>query len=95
MRSKPFERVELEVIPSAPQWVVFTHDHYDAKSPWADQRVRLAANHAINRQAINEAEPLGYSLLTGVLCRGNSTMPCPSSPMHMAPRKPNNSCLRD
>ena len=47
------------------QWVVLTYEPYNAKSPWADQRVRLAANHAVNRQAINEAETLGYSVLTG------------------------------
>jgi peptide/nickel transport system substrate-binding protein len=40
-------------------WLVFV-DQWDAKSPWADRRVRLAANHAINRQAINEAIT-GYS----------------------------------
>jgi peptide/nickel transport system substrate-binding protein len=44
--------------------VVFT-EQYDPKSPWADQRVRLAANHAINRQPINEAETLGHSVLSG------------------------------
>src|SRR5262247_3806004 len=47
------------------QWVVLTYEQYNAKSPWADKRVRLAANHAINRQAINEAETLGYSVPTG------------------------------
>src|SRR5215471_15741279 len=47
------------------QWVVLTYEQYEAKSPWADKRVRLAANHAINRQAINEAETLGYSVLMG------------------------------
>src|SRR5215813_2679378 len=40
-------------------------DQWDPKSPWADRRVRLAANLAIDRQAINEAETLGYSRLTG------------------------------
>ena len=34
-------------------WVVFTHQPYDPQSPWSDQRVRLAANHAIHRQAIS------------------------------------------
>src|SRR5262245_59340828 len=52
-------------VPPTPQWLVFTNDQYDAKSPWADQRVRLAANHAVNRQAVNEAETLGYSVLSG------------------------------
>ena len=45
-------------------WLTFV-DQYDPKSPWRDKRVRLAANHAINRQAINEAETLGHSVLSG------------------------------
>jgi peptide/nickel transport system substrate-binding protein len=47
------------------QWLVFAEYYHDPKSPWADKRVRQAANYAINRQAINEAETLGYSVLTG------------------------------
>jgi peptide/nickel transport system substrate-binding protein len=34
-------------------------------SPWADKRVRMAASLAIDRQAINEAESLGFSGPTG------------------------------
>jgi peptide/nickel transport system substrate-binding protein len=44
-------------------WLVFL-DQWDPKSPWADRRVRLAANHAINRQSINEAITLGFSRIT-------------------------------
>src|SRR5262245_59004006 len=44
-------------------WLVFA-DQWDPKSPWADRRVRLAANHAIHRQAINEALTLGFSRIT-------------------------------
>jgi peptide/nickel transport system substrate-binding protein len=40
-------------------------DQWTAKSPWADPRVRLAASHAIDRVAINQAEMLGYGHLTG------------------------------
>jgi peptide/nickel transport system substrate-binding protein len=40
-------------------------DQWDPKSPWYDRRVRLAANHAIDRRAITEAETLGASRLTG------------------------------
>ena len=40
-------------------------DQWDAKSPWHDRRVRLAANHAIDRQAVNQAETLGFSRPTG------------------------------
>src|SRR5436309_2052414 len=44
-------------------WLVFA-DQWDAKSPWYDRRVRLAANYAVNRQAINQAETLGFSKIT-------------------------------
>jgi len=46
-----------------PFWYVFT-EQWDPKSPWSDRRVRLAANLAIDRQAINQAETLGFSKLT-------------------------------
>src|SRR5919197_1793818 len=52
------------VIPPGTQWLVLANQ-YDPKSPWADKRVRLAANHAVNWQALNEAMTLGYSVLTG------------------------------
>ncbi len=59
------ELLKLEVLTGqATQWVSFV-DQYDPKSPWSDTRVRLAANHAVNWQAINEAENLGYATLTG------------------------------
>jgi peptide/nickel transport system substrate-binding protein len=44
-------------------WIYFA-DQWDAKSPWHDRRVRLAANYAIDRHAINQAETLGYSKIT-------------------------------
>src|SRR5712691_5155160 len=53
------------VVPPGTQWIVFAESYHNPKSPWADKRVRQAANHAINRQAINEAETLGHSVLTG------------------------------
>jgi peptide/nickel transport system substrate-binding protein len=42
-------------------------DQWDPKSPWHDRRVRQAASHAIDRQALNQAETLGFSKLTGSL----------------------------
>src|SRR6266487_1689815 len=45
-------------------WVEFP-EQWTQGSPWADRRVRAAASHAIDRQAINEAESLGYSAPTG------------------------------
>ncbi len=45
------------------QWLYFP-DQWDPKSPWHDQRVRQAANLAIDRKIINEALTLGRSRLT-------------------------------
>jgi peptide/nickel transport system substrate-binding protein len=64
VRRDPHLKLE-PVISPATQWVVFTFQQYNPQSPWSDQRVRLAANHAIHRQALNEAETLGYSIPTG------------------------------
>jgi peptide/nickel transport system substrate-binding protein len=50
----------------APQWVSML-DQWDPKSPWHDRRVRLAANLAVDRKAINQAITLGHSRLTGSL----------------------------
>ncbi|MGH8064682.1 MAG: ABC transporter substrate-binding protein [Candidatus Entotheonellia bacterium] len=36
-------------------------EQWDPKSPWHDPRVRLAANYALDREALNEAERLGAS----------------------------------
>ena len=47
----------------APQWVNIL-DQWDPKSPWHDRRVRLAANLAFDRKAINQAITLGHSKLT-------------------------------
>src|SRR5262249_30334632 len=48
----------------ATHWLVFA-DQWDAGSPWHDRRVRLAANHAVDRQATNQAVTLGFSKITG------------------------------
>src|SRR5262249_14989289 len=42
-------------------------EQWDPKSPWHDQRVRLAANYALDRQAINEAACLGFCPPTAVI----------------------------
>ena len=63
-------------------WLVFA-DQWDPKSPWHDRRVRLAANHAVNHQAINQADALGFAKIT------NSVIPVsfeffwqPPAPVH-------------
>jgi peptide/nickel transport system substrate-binding protein len=54
----------------APQWVSML-DQWDPKSPWHDKRVRLAANHAIDRNAINQAITLGHSKIIWSLIPSN------------------------
>jgi peptide/nickel transport system substrate-binding protein len=45
-------------------WLDFL-DQWDAKSPWHDRRVRLAASLAIDRKGINQAEMLGLGKEAG------------------------------
>ncbi len=52
------------VVGQITNWVYFA-DQWDPKSPWHDRRVRLAANHAIDLPAVNQAELLGFGGLTG------------------------------
>jgi peptide/nickel transport system substrate-binding protein len=68
------------------QWLYFT-DQWDPKSPWADRRVRLAANHAIDRQAINQSLTLGFSRLTGSIIPRDFDFAWPVAPYPYDPRK--------
>jgi peptide/nickel transport system substrate-binding protein len=47
-------------------WIEFP-GQWDEKSPWHDKRLRLAVNHALNRQQINEAACLGFCPPAGVI----------------------------
>jgi peptide/nickel transport system substrate-binding protein len=47
-------------------WLYFA-DQWDPNSPWHDERVRRAANLAIDRKTLNEALTLGFSKLTNSL----------------------------
>ena len=57
----------LKAVPApVTEWLYFA-DQWDPKSPWADPRVRVAANLAIDRKALNEAETLGLSRVTATI----------------------------
>ena len=56
--------------------------------------MRLAANHAVNRQAINEAETLGKSVLTGSIMPRALDYALPLEPYAYDPQKAN-SCLQE
>jgi peptide/nickel transport system substrate-binding protein len=47
-------------------WIEFA-EQWDTKSPWHDKRMRQAVNHALNRQATNEAACLGFCPPAGVI----------------------------
>jgi len=64
-RSPGFKLVSRAVAPSV-FWLDLP-DQWDPKSPWHDRRVRQAASLAIDRQALNQAETLGFSKPTGSL----------------------------
>jgi peptide/nickel transport system substrate-binding protein len=48
------------------QWLDFA-EQWNPKSPWHDPRVRLAANYALDRQAMSEAACLGFCPPTAVI----------------------------
>ena len=62
-------------------------DMWDPKSPWADKRVRLAANHAIDRKAISEAETVGASPPTGNIVPKGFEFALPLEPYPYDPAK--------
>src|SRR5215471_12349228 len=58
------------IISKATFWLYFA-DQWDPRSPWHDQRVRRAADLAIDRETINQALTLGHSKITGSIIPDN------------------------
>jgi peptide/nickel transport system substrate-binding protein len=65
----------------------FLDGQWDPKSPWYDRRVRLAANYAIDRQAISEAETLGASIPSGSIIPREFEFALPIEPYAYDPVK--------
>jgi peptide/nickel transport system substrate-binding protein len=61
------------------QWLLFT-EQWDPKSRWADRRVRLAVNHSIHRQAMNDSLTLGFSRMTGSIIPRDFEFSWPAPP---------------
>jgi peptide/nickel transport system substrate-binding protein len=74
------------VYPPNATWINFV-EQWDAKSPWHDVRVRQAANHAIDHQALNEAETLGLSKLTGSVIPRAMEFALPINPPRYDPER--------
>jgi peptide/nickel transport system substrate-binding protein len=62
-------------------------DQWDPKSPWANQKVRLAASLAVDRKAINEAEQLGHAGLTGNIVPRHMEFALPIDPHPYDPKR--------
>jgi peptide/nickel transport system substrate-binding protein len=58
-------KLRLAQVVAPAVWYLEFPDQWNAKSPWHDRRVRLAATLAVDKQTLNEAERLGFSRLTG------------------------------
>jgi peptide/nickel transport system substrate-binding protein len=67
-------------------WIEFA-EQWDPKSVWADKRVRLAVNYALDRQAINEAACLGYCPPAGVIVPRLLDYALPAEPFPYDPEK--------
>jgi len=61
-------------------WLEFP-EQWDPKSVWADKRVRLAVNYALDRQAINEAACLGFCPPAGVIVPRVMEYALPAEPL--------------
>jgi peptide/nickel transport system substrate-binding protein len=70
--------------PTFTDWIVFT-EQWDPKSPWHDKRVRLAANLAIDRKAINEAEYLGFARISSSIIPKDFAFYWPAPPYAFDP----------
>jgi ABC-type transport system substrate-binding protein len=77
--SKPRHTACHRWIESAAQW--------DSKAPWHDQRVHLAVNYALDRQAIKEAACLGYCPPAGVIVPRLLDYALPAEPFPYDPQK--------
>jgi peptide/nickel transport system substrate-binding protein len=67
-------------------WIEFP-EQWDAKSPWADRRVRLAVQYAIDQAAISEAACLGYCPPTGSIIPRAMEFALPVEPLPYNPEK--------
>jgi peptide/nickel transport system substrate-binding protein len=67
-------------------WLEFP-EQWDPKSVWADKRVRLAVNYALDRQALNEAACLGFCPPAGVIVPRVMEYALPAEPLPYNPQR--------
>jgi peptide/nickel transport system substrate-binding protein len=86
VRSDPKLRL-AQVISSATWWLDLPEQWGKAKSPWQDRRVRLAVNLALDKQAVNQAERLGFSRVTGSIIPSVMDFALPLDPYPYDPKE--------
>jgi peptide/nickel transport system substrate-binding protein len=86
VRADPKLRL-VHVIPSAAWWLDCPEQWGQAKSPWQDRRVRLAVNLALDKQAVNQAERLGFSRVTGSIIPSVMDFALPLDPYPYDPKQ--------
>jgi peptide/nickel transport system substrate-binding protein len=86
VRSDPKLRL-AQVISSAAWWLDFPEQWGKTKSPWQDRRVRLAVNLALDKQAVNQAERLGFSRVTGSIIPSVMDFALPLDPYPYDPKE--------
>jgi peptide/nickel transport system substrate-binding protein len=86
VKRTPGLRLATTLIP-AMFWVDFTSEQWDQKSPWRDRRVRLAAALAIDREAINQAETLGFSKVASSIIPSGFDYHWPAPPFGYDPER--------
>jgi peptide/nickel transport system substrate-binding protein len=68
------------------QWIEFT-EQWDPKSPWHDQRLRLAVNYALDREGISKAACLGFCPPAGVIVPRVMEFALQAKPLPYDPQK--------
>src|SRR3989475_7833787 len=86
LRRTPNLRIVSRLTGNGVFWIDLP-EQWDAKSPWHDRRVRLAASPALDRQAVNQAESLGTSRLTGSIVPRSFEFALPLDPPPYDPAK--------
>src|SRR2546427_4128583 len=86
LRRTPNLRIVSRLTGNGVFWIDLP-EQWDAKSPWHDRRVRLAASPALDRQAVNRAESLGTSRLTGSIVPRSFEFALPFDPPAYDPKR--------
>jgi peptide/nickel transport system substrate-binding protein len=78
-------KLRLAVITAPVTWWMEFTEQWDPTSPWHDRRVRLAANLAIDKQALIDVERLGFGRPTGSIVPHSLEFALPLEPLPYDP----------